>query len=88
MMKRLNNELAKSGLLSHANNNKHYCKGRCLKMLWRGKHDILAKHNKNVEDANINNDFGKNFLEVGISAKEKSYHTSSYKSSIELKALL
>ena len=40
-------------------------------MLWRGKHDILDDHDRNIEVASIDNGFGKMFSEVVISTIKK-----------------
>jgi hypothetical protein len=56
--------------------------------MWRGKHDILYEHDGNVEAVGLDNSFENNFLEVVICARKKKYHTLSYKSSVDLKALL
>jgi hypothetical protein len=54
-----------------------------------GKRDILDEKDKNLQASNIGNDsFGKKFLEDVIDAIQNTYHTSSYKSSVKLKALL
>ena len=57
-------------------------------MLWRGKHDILDEHDRHVEATNIDNSFGTFFFLTVISTSNKTYHTSSFKSSVELKARL
>jgi hypothetical protein len=74
--------------LNHVNNKKKCCKGRCLKISWRGKDDNLDEHDGNVQVASLKHDFGKKFLEDVIVAIQNTYHTSSYKSSVELKAIL
>ena len=48
----------------------------------------LYEHGGNVEAANLDTGFRKIFLEANIFARKKIYHTPSFKSSVELKALL
>ena len=86
MLKRLDPDLAEQDLLARVNAKKPCCSQMCLKMLWRGTRQPL----NDVELSSPNNDsgFGVKFLEAVMAARASIYHTSSYKSSVELKALL
>ena len=88
MMQRLDSELAEFALLNRVNDKKQCCKGRCLKIVWRGKHDIIDEHDRSIRVVNLENYFGNKLLEVVIAARRKKYHTSSYKISVKRKARL
>ena len=85
MLKRLNPDLAEPDLLARVNARKPCCSGMCLKMLWKGTRQPLT-------DVDLNSPsysgFGVKFLEAVMAARASVYHTSSYKSSVELKAIL
>ena len=87
MLKRLNPDLAEPDLLARVNARKPCCSGMCLKKLWKGTRQPLT-------DVDLNNTshyysgFGVKFFEAVMAARASVYHTSSYKSSVELKAIL
>ncbi len=87
MLKRLNPDLAEPDLLARVNAKKPCCSGMCLKMLWKGTRQPLTDvdlHNPSY----YHSGFGVNFLEAIMAARASVYHTSSYKSNVELKAIL
>ena len=87
MLKRLKPDLAEPVLLAHVNAKKPCYSGMCLKIMWKGTRQPLT-------DVELNGPlyyhfgFGVKFLESVMTARASIYHTSSYKSSVELKALL
>ena len=87
MLKRLDSDLAEPALLAHVNAKNPCCKGKCLKMLWKGSSDPLCEVDCNKPSYSPSG-FGIKFLEAVIAARESVYHSSSYKSSFELKSLL
>ena len=86
MLKRLNPDLAEQDLLARVNAKKPCCSGMCLKMLWRGTRQPLI--DVELNSPNYPSGFGVKFFEAIMVARASNYHTSSYKSSVELKALL
>ena len=86
MLKRLNPDLAQPDLLARVNTNKPCCSGMCLKMLWKGTRQPLTEVDLN--SPYYHSGFGVKFLEAVMAARASVYHTSSYKSSVELKAIL
>jgi hypothetical protein len=86
MLKRFNPDLAHPDLLARVNTNKPCCSGMCLKMLWKGTRQPLTEVDLN--SPSYHSGFGVKFLEAVMAARESVYHTSSYKSSVELKAIL
>jgi hypothetical protein len=86
MLKRLNPDLAEPVLLARVNAKKQ-CSGMCLKMVWKGTRQPLT----DVEldsPSYYHSGIGVKFLEVVMVARASIYHTSSYKSNVELKAIL
>ena len=58
-----------------------------MKMLWKGTREPLVDVERNSLSY-YHSGFGDKFLEAVMAARASIYHTSSYKSSVELKALL
>jgi hypothetical protein len=86
MLKRLNPDLAEQDLLARVNAKKPCCSGMCLKMLWKGTRQPLT--DVDLNSPYYHSGFGVKFLEAVMAARASVYHTSSYKSSVELKAIL
>ena len=86
MLKRLDPDLAEHDLLARVNAKKPCCSQMCLKMLWRGTCQPL--NDVELSSPNNHSGFGVKFFEAVLAARAAIYHTSSYKSSVELKALL
>lgn len=87
MLKRLNPDLAEQDLLARVNTKKPCCSGMCLKMLWKGTRQPLTDVDLN-NTSHYHSGFGVKFFEAVMAARASVYHTSSYKSSVELKAIL
>ena len=87
ILKRLNPDLSELYLLARVYAKKPCCGGMCLKMLWKGTRHPLT----DVELSSpsyCHSGFGVSVLEAIMAAISWNYHTSSYKSNVELKALL
>ena len=88
MLKRLNPDLAEPDLLARVNAKKPCCSGMCLKTLWKGTRQPLNDVELNTPSY-YHSGFGVKFLEATVMASRASiYHTSSYKISVEPKAIL
>ena len=88
MLKRLNPDLAEPNLLARIKNAKKPCYGgMCLEMFWKGTRQPLIDVERNSLSY-YHSGFGVKFLEAFMAARASIYHTSSYTSSFEQKALL
>ena len=88
MLKRLNPDFAEPDFLARVNAKKPCYSGMCLKMLWKGTRQPLTDVDLN-NTSHYHSGFGVNkFFEAVMDARASVYHTSSYKSSVELKAIL
>ena len=87
MLKRLNPDLAELDLLARVNAKKPCCSGMCLKMLWKGTRQPLTDVELN-SPSYYHSGFGVKFLEDVMASRASIYPTSSYKISVEQKAIL